>query len=75
MPTGPALLKVIASRILALVSLVLLVGMITGIDGLGFAGLPLTGALSGALGPVAGIHPTTLAAVGQMGALLRIRVQ
>ncbi|MDO9711869.1 hypothetical protein [Paracraurococcus lichenis] len=48
---------------------VLLVGMITGIDGSGFAGLPLTGALSGALGPVAGIHPTTLAAVGQMGAV------
>ena len=43
--------------------------MITGIDGSGFAGLPLTGALSGALGPVAGIHATTLAAVGQMGAV------
>ena len=48
---------------------VLLVGMITGIDGSGFAGLPLTGALAGALGPVARIDPTTLAAVGQMGAV------
>ena len=48
---------------------VLIVGMITGIDGSGFAGLPLTGALSGALGPVAHIDPTTLAAVGQMGAV------
>jgi hypothetical protein len=48
---------------------VLIVGMITGIDGSGFAGLPLTGALSGALGPVANIDPTTLAAVGQMGAV------
>ncbi|MDN3565156.1 hypothetical protein QWZ14_12365 [Paeniroseomonas aquatica] len=48
---------------------VLIVGMITGIDGSGFAGLPLTGALSGALGPVARIDPTTLAAVGQMGAV------
>lgn len=48
---------------------VLLVGMITGIDGSGFAGLPLTGALSGALGPVAHVDPTTLAAVGQMGAV------
>ncbi|OZI55304.1 hypothetical protein [Bordetella genomosp. 5] len=47
----------------------LLVGMITGIDGSGFAGLPLTGTLSGALGPVAGIDPATLAAVGQMGAV------
>ncbi|WP_149540204.1 hypothetical protein [Siccirubricoccus phaeus] len=48
---------------------VLVVGMVTGIDGSGFSGLPLTGALSGALGPVAGIHPTTLAAIGQMGAI------
>lgn len=48
---------------------VLLVGMITGIDGSGFAGLPLTGSLSGALAPAAGLSPATLAAVGQMGAV------
>lgn len=48
---------------------VLLVGMITGIDGSGFAGLPLTGTLAGALGPVSGLEPATLAAVGQMGAV------
>jgi hypothetical protein len=48
---------------------VLVVGMITGIDGSGFAGLPLTGALSGALAPASGLAPTTLAAVGQMGAV------
>jgi hypothetical protein len=48
---------------------VLVVGMITGIDGSGFAGLPLTGALSGALGPVVRMDPTTLAAIGQMGAV------
>ncbi len=48
---------------------VLIVGMITGIDGSGFAGLPLTGALAGALGPVVHVDPTTLAAVGQMGAV------
>jgi hypothetical protein len=48
---------------------VLVVGMITGIDGSGFSGLPLTGALSGALGPVAGLDAATLAAVGQMGAV------
>ncbi|CAN7735166.1 hypothetical protein D9M68_60310 [compost metagenome] len=48
---------------------VLLVGMITGIDGSGFAGLPLTGTLAGALGPVVGFDPATLAAVGQMGAV------
>ncbi|NVO14884.1 MAG: hypothetical protein HXX10_12685 [Rhodoplanes sp.] len=48
---------------------VLLVGMITGIDGSGFAGLPLTGSLSGALGPTVGFNVETLAAVGQMGAV------
>jgi hypothetical protein len=48
---------------------VLIVGMITGIDGSGFAGLPLTGSLSGALGPAASMDPATLAAIGQMGAV------
>ena len=48
---------------------ILLVGMISGIDGSGFSGLPLTGALSGALGPVVHIDPATLAAIGQMGAI------
>jgi len=48
---------------------VLIVGMITGIDGSGFAGLPLTGSLSGALGPAVGLDVTTLCAVGQMGAV------
>jgi hypothetical protein len=48
---------------------VLIMGMITGIDGSGFAGLPLTGAVSGALGPVAGVQVATLAAIGQMGAV------
>jgi len=48
---------------------VLLVGMVTGIDGSGYAGLPLTGALSSALGQTVGIDPATLAAVGQMGAV------
>lgn len=48
---------------------VLIVGMITGVDGSGFAGLPLTGALSGALAPVSGADAATLAAVGQMGSV------
>jgi hypothetical protein len=48
---------------------VLLVGMITGIDGSGFAGLPLTGSLSGALAPTVGFDVTTLCAVGQMGSV------
>ncbi|MDQ8033351.1 hypothetical protein CEG14_03195 [Bordetella genomosp. 1] len=48
---------------------VLLVGIITGIDGSGFSGLPLTGALSGALGATSGVDAATLAAIGQMGAV------
>ncbi len=47
----------------------LIVGMITGIDGSGFSGLPLTGALSGALAAGSGINAATLAAIGQMGAV------
>lgn len=46
----------------------LIVGLITGIDGSGFAGLPLTGALSGALAGN-GIDASALAAIGQMGAV------
>jgi len=47
----------------------LIVGMLTGIDGSGFSGLPLTGALSGALAPAVGVSAATLAAIGQMGAV------
>ncbi|GAS87047.1 hypothetical protein [Mycolicibacterium brisbanense] len=46
---------------------VLFVGLIAGLEGSGFSGLPLTGSLSGALGPVVHMDPTTLAAIGQMG--------
>ncbi len=48
---------------------VLIVGMISGIDGSGFSGLPLTGTLSGALGPAVNMDAATLAAIGQMGAI------
>ncbi|MBM7553652.1 hypothetical protein [Thalassobacillus pellis] len=47
---------------------ILIIGMITGLDGSGFSGLPLTGALSGALAS-GGIDPATLAAIGQMGSV------
>lgn len=47
----------------------LIVGMITGVDGSGFSGLPLTGALAGAMAPVSGMDSATLAAIGQMGAI------
>lgn len=46
---------------------ILLIGMIAGLEGSGFSGLPLTGSLSGALGPAVGMDPATLAAIGQMG--------
>ena len=48
---------------------VLIMGMITGIDGSGFSGLPLTGTLAGALGPASGMDVAALAALGQMGAV------
>ncbi|GMV45904.1 MAG: membrane protein [Pseudomonadota bacterium] len=48
---------------------VMIVGMVTGIDGSGFSGLPLTGALAGALAPISGVDVGTLAALGQMGAV------
>lgn len=47
----------------------LIIGMITGLDGSGFSGLPLTGALAGPLGATMGIDAATLAAIGQMGAI------
>ncbi|MFD1739629.1 hypothetical protein ACFSCX_24405 [Bacillus salitolerans] len=47
---------------------ILIIGIITGLDGSGFSGLPLTGALSGALASNS-IDPSTLAAIGQMGSI------
>jgi len=48
---------------------ILIIGMVTGVDGSGFSGLPLTGALAGAMAPVSGMETATLAAIGQMGAI------
>ncbi|WP_223701606.1 hypothetical protein [Sutcliffiella deserti] len=48
---------------------ILLIGMITGLDGSGFSGLPLVGALSGALGESVGVEAATLGAIGQMGSI------
>ncbi|MFD1020799.1 hypothetical protein [Thalassobacillus hwangdonensis] len=47
---------------------ILIIGIITGLDGSGFSGLPLTGALSGALSSGAA-DASTLAAIGQMGSI------
>jgi hypothetical protein len=46
---------------------ILAIGMIAGLEGSGFSGLPLTGSLSGSLAGVSGVSPETLAAIGQMG--------
>lgn len=43
-------------------------GMLIGLDGSGWAGLPLIGSLSAALGPESGMDPETLAAIGQNAA-------
>jgi hypothetical protein len=47
---------------------VLLAGMMVGLDGSGWPGLPLTGSLSEALSPAAGVDTATLAAIAQNGA-------
>lgn len=48
---------------------ILIIGALTGLDGSGFSGLPLVGALSGALSSTVGIDAETLGAIGQMGAI------
>jgi hypothetical protein len=46
---------------------ILIVGMVAGLEGSGFSGLPLTGSLAGSLAHGAGVSSPTLAAIGQMG--------
>ncbi len=48
---------------------ILFVGMLTGLDGSGFAGLTLAGSLSGALAQGSGVDASTLAAIGQVGTI------
>ncbi|PJH69101.1 hypothetical protein CVR96_28095, partial [Salmonella enterica subsp. enterica serovar Typhimurium] len=48
---------------------VLILGMVSGLDGSGFSGLPLVGSISEALGTATGIDPATLASIGQIGAI------
>lgn len=55
------------SALLAALS-VLVIGIITGLDGSGFSGLPLTGAIAASL-ENSSIDAGTLAAIGQMGAI------
>lgn len=45
---------------------IMLIAMLTGMDGSGFSGLPLIGSLAGALASGAGVEPAVLAALGQV---------
>jgi len=47
----------------------LIIGVITGLDGSGFSGLPLTGSLAGSLAAGDAGLASTLGAIGQMGAV------
>ena len=46
-----------------------IIGMLTGMDGSGFSGLPLAGSLAGALGAGTGVNVVVLAALGQVAAI------
>ena len=48
---------------------ILILGIITGLDGSGFSGLPMTGTLSGAIAGGDTAVAAGLAALGQMGAI------
>lgn len=48
---------------------VTLIGLLTGMDGSGFSGLPLVGSLSGALAVGAGVNVAVLAGLGQVVAI------
>jgi len=48
---------------------VMITGIITGLDGSGFSGLPLVGSLASALGNPLGINVSVLGALGQVGAI------
>ncbi|HRP97101.1 MAG TPA: hypothetical protein PL143_12675 [Rhodocyclaceae bacterium] len=46
-----------------------LIGLLTGMDGSGFSGLPLVGGLAGSLGGAAGVNVAVLASLGQVAAI------
>ncbi|MBU8908793.1 hypothetical protein [Desertibacillus haloalkaliphilus] len=48
---------------------ILILGMISGLDGSGFSALPLIGSLAEALATSTGLDPATLASIGQIGAI------
>ena len=46
-----------------------IIGLLTGMDGSGFSGLPLVGGLAGSLGSAAGVNVAVLASLGQVAAI------
>lgn len=66
---GSALAATLPLNSIALAFGNLVIGIVTGLDGSGFSGIPLTASLANALGTPAGINIPALAAVGQMGAV------
>ncbi|MCK4259531.1 MAG: hypothetical protein KAX49_11175 [Halanaerobiales bacterium] len=66
---GQALSQVIPLSKVSVAFGLLIIGMITGLDGSGFSSLPLIGALAKALGSSMGVNIAALAAIGQMGTI------
>ncbi|QGG47752.1 hypothetical protein [Heliorestis convoluta] len=66
---GTALAHVLPLGTVPLAFGIVLIGIMTGLDGSGFSGLPLVGSLANALGGPAGVDVATLAALGQVAAI------
>jgi hypothetical protein len=66
---GEALAQVLPLNKIALGFGNMIVGIITGLDGSGFSGIPLVGGLARALGGPIKAHVPTLAAIGQVAAV------
>ncbi|MDQ0339192.1 hypothetical protein J2S00_001978 [Caldalkalibacillus uzonensis] len=66
---GSALAQALPLDAVALSIGIVLVGILTGLDGSGFSGLPLVGSLSAAIGGPAGVDVHVLASLGQIAAI------
>lgn len=66
---GEAFSKIVPLSTISVAFGLLLVGVVTGLDGSGFSSLPLIGALAKALGDSIGANTAALAAIGQMGSI------
>ncbi|MGO4886698.1 hypothetical protein ACJ2A9_02985 [Anaerobacillus sp. MEB173] len=66
---GSALANYIDGNKITLTFGMLIIAILSGMDGSGFSGLPLVGALSAGLGGSAGVNVAVLAALGQVAAI------